>query len=115
MLRHARKYAKALDQYYRYDPEEGTLTFEDKVTYTLAEAIVLSRRKESDEDVGKIHLVKKHFNGLIEDSFRIAQRVYGVSEADKEVLEARIVPAVREVGGKRKQVVPDACQMRLEI
>jgi hypothetical protein len=37
--------------------------FYDGVNYTLAEAQALSKRKEKDEDLRKIHLVKRLFQG----------------------------------------------------
>lgn len=113
MIRYPKHYARALNMYYRFNPVEGTLTFEDKVTYTLAEAIALSRRKESDEDVRKIHFIKKLFHGLIEE-FPYGYKPV-VRPPDGEVQKDRAVPAVREVEGKRKQGIPDASQMRLEI
>jgi len=107
-----RNYARALNLYYRYDPEEGTLTFEDGTVYTLAEAIALSKKKESPEDVGKIHLVKRFFEGVIEE-FPYG---YPMPQAHGKVRPSDAVPVLRKVGRRKKSgSPPEAVQMRLEL
>jgi hypothetical protein len=55
------EFAPALGLHYRYIDDK--LVFYDGVNYTLAEAQALSKRKEKDEDLRKIHLVKRLFQG----------------------------------------------------
>ena len=58
-----RKYARQLNRYYRY--LEGKLVFEDRVTYTVKEALLISRSSPRNHDCEAIHLVKAVFGGEV--------------------------------------------------
>jgi len=117
-----RKYAPPLNKYYRFNPVEGTLVFEDQVEYTLQEAIFLSRSRIKDSDLEKIHLVKQIFHGILESPFGDPlERGHGdphaepVPEAEPQVSQAGAAPAVRGVAREPGKEISGDCQMRLEI
>lgn len=60
-------YVPALRMSYRYDlsPSVLILTFDDGVSYTLAESLTLARGNPSPEDIRAVHYVKKLFDGDI--------------------------------------------------
>ena len=89
----SRKYAKPLNLYYQYSPEEGKLTFEDGVTYTAREAILLSRGRPHDADCRAVHLVKAVFRGVLE--------ACGKPEGPLEIFSD--VPFVLPATGKKVQ------------
>lgn len=57
--------ARQLDMFYEYDECSGLLTMADGVTYTVVEALHLSRRREADADLRAIHGIKQVFDGEI--------------------------------------------------
>jgi hypothetical protein len=63
------QYARVLNLNYRYNPEEGELTFEDGVKYSVWEALYLSRTRASEETIRAIHKIKGVFNAGIESPF----------------------------------------------
>jgi hypothetical protein len=101
---------------YLYDPETGMLTFTDGVRYTLTEAMRLARGRLSDYDIGKIHEIKKLFDGEIlgdppdEGKYRMQEIVPKMR--DLETLQN--VRTVRKPK-KGRPCIFDAVQMRLEI
>lgn len=58
----------ALNQTYRF--EDGKIIFEDGVTYSINEAVMMARDRLTDEDIQAIHLVKRIFGGEIEVPYR---------------------------------------------
>jgi hypothetical protein len=61
-------YSRALDQHYEFDGQK--LTFEDGISYTLAEAVEVAKKARRDEDVRAVHLVKRVFDGEVLDDTR---------------------------------------------
>jgi hypothetical protein len=59
-----RQYAKQLNLYYVYN--DGVLTFEDGVLYTLREARIISESRARTKDIKNIHKVKSAFHGVLE-------------------------------------------------
>jgi len=79
-----------------YDYKDGILTFTDGVKYTIKEAVLLSKGKIQDHDLRFIHLIKKIFDGEIEDCFgRIG--IECMPQHDRQVPTKIPVSSVRPV------------------
>jgi hypothetical protein len=63
------EYVSALGLSYHYDLKGASLdlNFEDGVSYSFAESLILSRSLPSREDLQSIHKVKKEFDGVLLD------------------------------------------------
>lgn len=68
----------------RYEFKEDRIVFEDGVSYTLAEAMVMAKDRLDEADIQAIHLVKQMFDGTIVSTTN-------VDTVKRVVTETRIV------------------------
>jgi hypothetical protein len=116
-----RKYARLMGMYYRYNPEEGTLTFEDGVKYTVKEAMTVSKVPGNERDLAALHTVKSIFHGEVIGAGRavnrppfrrdalVSPRMSGRGQA---VPEKKVVYTVRK---NLSNTLPDAEQIRMDL
>lgn len=58
-------FVESLQLSYVWDGERGLAVFEDGVSYGVGELLILCLRDTRPEDLQAVHLVKKHFDGVL--------------------------------------------------
>lgn len=114
-----------MKKFYRYDPLNGELSFEDSISYTLREAVLLAKSKPSPRTLRALHDLKGVFDGEVY-SYGKSERspVEGIVFAEtagtvlledmslqnKRLHKKRNVPGLRKLSD-----VPDVEQTKLQL
>ena len=112
---------KQLNLSYQYNPQRQILTFEDSISYTLREAVLIAKSFPTESTAVALHKIKGVFDGEIvsygkkEEPLEIRGKLFAseVPGAYSEVHGNRTVQRVRKV--VRKVIEPDAETLKLDF
>lgn len=106
------KYSHALGLAYRFDKAgAGSLAFTDGVTYSVAEALYISRSRASDQAIRDLHAIKKAFDGEIVipgETDGTRDRLIMTWEQDRAYPDLRIVAGTKALKQKKPVRKPDS-------
>jgi hypothetical protein len=119
--------AKILNKSYLYNPQRQILTFEDNISYTLREAVLIAKSSPTALTAVALHKLKEVFDGEIidygqkENPLEIRGKLFReeVPGAYREVLGDRTVQRVHKVERRnrvtRKDSIKDCEVLKLDL